>query len=104
VGSPCLSQPSITPLFPNLGLLNDDVDITQVPASMTIASSTDYGYFKYYTYELNNVFGEPLTGPGYTATEWVTGANPGDINSNGQYSAVQNGLFCCDKVGLISAR
>jgi hypothetical protein len=37
-----------SPVSSFLGLLNDDVDITQVPARMTIVSSTDYGYFKYY--------------------------------------------------------
>ena|ERR1700678_50687 len=101
VGSPCLSQPSTIPLIPSLPGLND-VDPNLAPASMTIDNSMtqDMGYYKFYYYQLNNVYGDALTGPGYEETEWITGDNPGDVNSNGQYSAVQNGVFGADRVGF----
>jgi hypothetical protein len=103
-GSPCLSQPGSSPADPTqiVSWLLGPTDPSSVPGSVSVIPSMtqDMGFYKNYYYQLNNLNGVPLTGPGYQVTEWITGENPGDINSNGQYSTVVNGVIGPDRTGF----
>jgi hypothetical protein len=71
-----------------------------VPASFSIAGSVDLGFYSIYTYQLNNANGTPLTGPGYSAAEYISPADT-SINANGIYMPLNNGQLS-DRVGFVN--
>ncbi len=72
------------------------------PASFSIVNSgpdapANMGLYTRYNYQLNNSTGQSLTGPGYSASEFVSPNVP--INSNGFLIPLDNGLVT-DNVGF----
>ena len=65
-----------------------------------MAGSVDLGFYSIYTYQLNNANGTPLTGPGYSAAEYISPADT-SINANGVYMPLNEGQLS-DRVGFVN--